>query len=101
MSHVEESAALMARIDSLERHAAMFDVESTHEDVRGKAKLLLASLQGARAALGMAPDHSGVSDTERIVEAVSQRVLELERWNKSTPSSPHPAARRARRSLAP
>jgi hypothetical protein len=78
MSHVEECAALMARIDRLERQAAMFDVESTHEDVRGKAKLLLASLQGARAALGTAPDDSIVSDTERVVDAVSRRVLELE-----------------------
>ena len=79
MSHVEESAALMARIDSLERHAAMFDVESTHEDVRGKAKLLLQSLQGARAALATASDESIVSDTERIVDAVTQRVLQLDR----------------------
>jgi hypothetical protein len=68
MSHVDESAALMARIDMLERQAALFDVESTHADVRGKAKLLLASLLGARAALGTAPDDSIVSDTQRIVE---------------------------------
>jgi hypothetical protein len=78
MCHVEECAALIARIDRLERQAAMFDVESTQEDVRGKAKLLLASLQGARAALGTAADDAIVCDTERIVDAISQRVLELE-----------------------
>jgi hypothetical protein len=79
MSHVVESAVLMARIEMLERQAAKLDVESTPEDVRGKVTLLLASLQGARAALGTAPDDSIVLDTERIVDAVSQRVLALER----------------------
>jgi hypothetical protein len=79
MSHVVESAVLMARIEMLERQAAKLDVESTPEDVRGKVTLLLASLQGARAALGTAADDSIVLDTERIVDAVSQRVLALER----------------------
>jgi hypothetical protein len=79
MSHIVESAVLLARIEMLERQAAKLDVASSPEDVRGKVTLLLASLQGARAALGTAPHDSIVLDTERIVDAVSQRVSALER----------------------
>lgn len=75
----ERLAALMLRIDALERDAATLAQECSGDESRCTADLLRASLLGTRASLDIQSDESALTDAEGVIDAVDRRLSGLQR----------------------
>ena len=79
MTSFEKRVALMARIDTLERHAGTLEAMLTGDELKTQTGELLATLQHARAALEDAPTTSVLEEVEHSIDAASLILASLGR----------------------
>jgi hypothetical protein len=77
MNRSEQRAALMARIDTLERHAATLEEAFTDDDMKAEARALIDTLRQARESLNVNP--FVVDVVEHAVDAASLLLASLGR----------------------
>jgi hypothetical protein len=80
MSERERRVALIARIDTLERHAAVLEATFTTQTLKAEARKLMETLHRARAILDAGATASPVlSEAEHLVDAASMLLVSLGR----------------------
>jgi hypothetical protein len=81
MTVFEKRVALMARIDTLERHATALEATFRGDELKTQAGDLLAKLHLAKASLNGDPPASVLEDVEHAVDAASLLLASIGRLN--------------------
>jgi hypothetical protein len=80
MSELERRVALIARIDTLERHAAVLEASFTTQTLKAETRKLIETLHRARAILDAGDTASPVlSEAEHLVDAASMVLASIGR----------------------
>ena len=79
MTFFEKRVALLARLDTLERHARTLDATFTSADLKAQTADLLAMLEGTKASLESAPTTSALEEAEHAVDAASLLLASIGR----------------------
>ena len=79
MTFFEKRVALLARLDTLERHALTLDATFTSEDLKTQSGELLSMLGRTRVSLEGAPTTSALEEAEHAIDAASLLIASIGR----------------------
>ena len=74
MGTLERRAALLARLDTLERHALALEGAFVDGVLKAEASHLLATLRATRTTLDGATDAASLQQVERTLDAASRKL---------------------------